>query len=1203
MESAPAPRQHTRLNIMQNDKLQSKVISEHGDNTTKELSENINELTKGHVDNALWDTNVVRLCSQTDPTLGSQLMVFEGYIGHEAARILVDSGSSKNFVAQHFVDSRGFKTSNVEPFSVILANGLKSQVTTTLSNVHLKLGRYRNKVSLDVIPLDYYDAILGTPWLLQSAATMNFSNFTISVEYNGESITLHPGTVTSEDAHLNLITHKQLKRVARKPDAEVFLCAVTTTDDNGVEGLEQAKAILDDFQDVFPEDLPSGLPPDRGIEHQIVTDPTNKPIRRAPYRLSIAEEEEVKARISELLAKGYIRPSCSPWAAPVLFVRKKDSGQGTAGLRFCIDYRGLNSVTQRDEYALPRVEDLVRRLRGATVFSKIDLRSGYYQIKVAEEDVHKTAFTTRYGLYEFLVMPFGLTNAPATFMRAINNVLQDYLDECVVVYVDDILVFSKNVQEHERHLRMILQTLRDHHFFAKLSKCAFFQRKIEFLGFIISGDGIGMAPDKISAILDWPPLGSVKDVRSFLGLTNFYRQFVYRYAHITSPLTDLEKKDVRFEWGHKQQKAFADLKAAITCAPVLTFHDPDKPNIVVADSSDFACGAVLMQQYDDGLHPVAFLSVKLVEAQARYDTREKELLAMKIAAEKWYYMLWNSHEITFYTDHHSLQSVKTATLEQNGPKFTRWVQKITARIGENWIIKYLPGKANVVADALSRRPDHRLCVLTSVSGQSDLLARIREASETVQGSQEINDLLSSNASYNLENKLLYFGSRVYVPTALRALLIQEHHDVGVGGHLGISKTLNYLRRQFFWPAMHKMVTEYVKTCEWCQRVKKSNQAPAGLLQPLPVPQRKWESVSMDFIVGFPTTSNGYDSVLVVVDRLTKFVLFLPTTSTITAHGTAQLFFDRVVTLFGLPQDIVSDRDPKFTSEFWQCLWDRFGTKLSMSTAYHPQTDGQTERINRVLEEMLRSYIKHTPLLWDQYLAVAAFAYNNATQESTGYSPYFLNFGRHPNLPTTVNAAADTPDVEQFVQDLQRCLHHAKACINTAQQKQKRNADKRRRAVSYEEGDEVLLSSKHHPLYPNLPTKLQTPWIGPFKIIRKISDNNYQLDLKSNTYSTFHVSVLRPYHDGSATFPERNKDAEPPPVITRRGQAYYIPEHIVKRQAKGKIPGYMVKWKGYKKPEWMDAKWAKQEISDLVQQFEEDNPQRGGPRRSTRRKVV
>ena len=303
--------------------------------------------------------------------------------------------------------------------------------------------------------------------------------------------------------------------------------------------------LIREFHDVFPEELP-GVPPKREVDLSIEVVQGTNPISRTLYRMAPIELKELKTQLQELLDKGFIRPSVSPWGASVLFVKKKD---GT--LRMCIDYRQINRVTVKNKYPLPRIEDLFHQLRGASVFSKIDLRSGYYQLRVKEVDVPKTAFRTRYGHYEFLVMPFGLTNAPAAFMDLMNRVFRPYLDQFVVVFIDDILVYSKDAQEHEHHLRIVLQTLRENQLFAKLSKCEFWLKEVSFLGHIGSAEGIRVDPVKIEAVVNWKPLRNVTEVRSFLGLVGYYRRFLQGFSVIASSLTRLLQKGVKFEWDDK----------------------------------------------------------------------------------------------------------------------------------------------------------------------------------------------------------------------------------------------------------------------------------------------------------------------------------------------------------------------------------------------------------------------------------------------------------------------------------------------------------------------------------------------------------------------------------------------------------------------------------------------------------------------------
>ena len=322
--------------------------------------------------------------------------------------------------------------------------------------------------------------------------------------------------------------------------------------------------VVREFPDVFPDDLP-GLPPDREIDFQIELAPGTEPILRAPYRMAPAELKELKVQMEEMVNKGFVRPSTSPWGAPVLFVKKKDGS-----MRLCIDYRELNKVTIRNQYPLPRIDDLFDQLQGAKVFSKIDLRSGYHQLRVHDDDVPKTAFRTWYGHFEFLVMPFGLTNAPAAFMDLMNRIFRPYLDQFVIVFIDDILIYSGSEEEHVEHLRIVLQILREHRLYAKLSKCQFWLDSVAFLGHIVSAEGVSVDQQKVEAILNWKPPTSVTEIRSFLGLAGYYRKFVEGFSKIAAPLTRLTRKEEPFLWSEACQQSFDELKRRLTSAPVLT---------------------------------------------------------------------------------------------------------------------------------------------------------------------------------------------------------------------------------------------------------------------------------------------------------------------------------------------------------------------------------------------------------------------------------------------------------------------------------------------------------------------------------------------------------------------------------------------------------------------------------------------------------
>jgi hypothetical protein len=341
--------------------------------------------------------------------------------------------------------------------------------------------------------------------------------------------------------------------------------------------------------DVFPEELP-GMPPEREVEFTIDLAPGTAPIAKRPYRMAAPELVELKKQLDELLQKGYIRPSSSPWGAPVLFVKKKDGN-----MRLCVDYRALNEVNIKNKYPLPQIDDLFDQLKGAKFFSKIDLRSGYYQLKIRPEDVPKT-FVTRYGQYEFMVMPFGLTNAPAYFMNLMNKVFMEELDQFVVVFIDDILVYSRSAEEHEQHLRVVLGKLRSHQLYAKFSKCEFWLQKVSFLGHVLTAEGVAVDPEKVAAVSEWKQPTSVSEIRSFLGLTGYYRRFIEGFSKIARPMTKLLKKDKKFLWTEACERSFRELKERLTTAPVLVLPDIHKDFVIFCDASRQGLGCVLMQE-------------------------------------------------------------------------------------------------------------------------------------------------------------------------------------------------------------------------------------------------------------------------------------------------------------------------------------------------------------------------------------------------------------------------------------------------------------------------------------------------------------------------------------------------------------------------------------------------------------------------------
>jgi hypothetical protein len=466
-----------------------------------------------------------------------------------------------------------------------------------------------------------------------------------------------------------------------------------------------------EYLDVFPEELP-GMPPHREIEFVIDLAPGTAPIAKRPYRMAATELAELKKQLKELEQKGYIKSSSSPWGAPVLFVKKKDGS-----MRLCVDYRALNEVTVKNKYPLPRINDLFDQLKGAKYFSKIDLRSGYYQLRIRHEDVPKTAFMTRYGQHEFTVMPFGLTNAPAYFMNLMNKVFMEELDKFVVIFIDDILVYSRSAEEHGQHLRIVLGKLRDHQLYAKFSKCEFWLQKVSFLGHILTAEGVAIDPEKVTAVVNWKRPTSVTEIRSFQGLAGYYRRFIEGFSKIARSMTILLQKDKKFEWTNACERSFCELKRRLTTAPVLVLSDIHKDFTIYCDTSRQGLGCVLMQEG----RVVAYASRQLETHEQNYPTHDLELAAVVHALKIWrHYLIGNKCEI--YIDHKSLKYIFTQSdlnLRQR-----RWLELIK---DYNLEIHYHPSKANVVADALSRKAYcHHL-----VTQKPELSEEMRELNLTI----------------------------------------------------------------------------------------------------------------------------------------------------------------------------------------------------------------------------------------------------------------------------------------------------------------------------------------------------------------------------------------------------------------------------------------------------------------------------------------
>ena len=1098
------------------------------------------------------------------------LLKFSGAVEHTRARILIDGGASGNFISQAFVQEHHLPTkTSTKNHSVVLADGTEYRIHQYMHNARIKMGRYRDKLDVEVIPLgNNYDLILGMPWLRQFNPRIDFKTLSLAFDHREETILLatnHQESNDQDPTSLHLLSHVQLKRAARK-GASMFLAVISTvaetkdpfTPDQDHPAL--AKLQLE-FADLFRETLPTDLPPKRDIDHKIDLESGVPPPCRQPYRMSPAELDELKKQLQALLDNGHIRPSSSPYGAPVLFVKKKDGS-----MRLCVDYRALNKHTIKNRYPLPRIDELLDRLGNAKIFSKLDLTSGYHQIRIADADIPKTAFRTRYGHFEFVVMPFGLTNAPSTFQALMNSIFHCHLDKFVIVYLDDILIFSETEEDHVEHLRQVLNLLRQHKLYCKLSKCEFFRRRIKFLGHTISDSGIETDQDKITAIQDWPVPKNVKELQSFLGLANYYRRFIKNHSKIVAPLTALTRKDQDYIWTDSQQHAFDAIKQALTTAPVLAAPRDELPYTirVTTDASDYAIGAVLSQGTAHGDQPIAFESRALSSAERNYSTYDKEMLAVIHALKKWRHYV-HGRPCDVYTDHHSIKFFLDQT--RLLPRQSHYVDFLQS-FGSDLTIKYLKGNSNVVADALSRRPDLELNALLSVSADSTWTSDLKQAyaahADLLPEFEEIDGFY-----YKISDDRL--SKRLFIPpvSELRTKVLSSNHDPPFAGHLGIDKTHELVSRHFYWPDMSADVRAYVQSCVSCQRNKATNKRPAGLLQPLPIPEKAWDTVTMDLIVHLPKTKSGFDAIITFVDKFSKMAHFAPTKTTCKARDVADLFLNNVVRLHGVPQTLITDRDPRFTGSFFSSFLDSVGIKSLMSTSFHPETDGQSERANRTIEEMLRAYVNEKHDDWDLHLAPLELAYNNSKQASTRFTPFFMNYGRHPNLPGSLlnPQATNNPTTDDFLGTLAATMAAATQNLQKAVDRQARYANTHRRDLTFNLGDQVWLSTENLKL-PGPARKFQARRLGPYKIIEVRSPVNYVLALPADMriHNVFHVSQLTPYVPSPPEFFSRPH--RPPPVGYARGTPMYNVEAILDRKWDHRPDQrrnewfYFVKWEGY-----------------------------------------
>ena len=1043
---------------------------------------------------------------------------------------------------------------------------------------------------------------------------------------------------TSENSSvpsISFINAAAYARLARLPGNTIFTVTVSNADSAAGRAATaehvDLSAIPEDYheyRDVFSKSKAGTLPPHRPHDLKIELEEGAEPPIGRMYSLSETELVALRKFLDENLNNGFVRPSTSSHGAPILFVKKKDGS-----LRLCVDFRGLNKLSKKDRYPLPLISDLLDSPGKARIYTKIDLRHAYHLVRIREGDEWKTTFRTKYGSFEWMVVPEGLSNAPAAFQRFMNDIFADMLDVCVVVYLDDILIYSADKTTHHKQVKEVLRRLRKHGLYAKPEKCEFDRESVEYLGYILSPAGLTMAGDKIQVIRDWPEPRKVKDVQSFLGFANFYRRFIYNFSDIVVPLTRLTRKNVPFVFGEKQRAAFNLLKDAFSSAPILTHWIPDRPIIVETDASDYALAAILSIQLENGeVHPVAFHSRSFNPTELNYDVHDKELFAIFEAFRIWrHYLDGSAVPVDVVTDHKNLEYF--ATTKVLNRRQARWSEYLCQF---NLVIRFRPGKLGAKPDALTRRWDVyakeggndyakvnpqnfrpvftqeqlsaslRTTSLISAALRGSFVMDVEQLHFDIRAAYDADPLTSgqlpqpSDPKWSSTEGLLLLNNRIYVPDSadLRLRVMKHMHDHPLSGHLGQNKTLELVRREYVWPGMRTFIKDYCNSCTTCKRSKTPRHKPYGLLKQLPIPARPWDSISMDFIEQLPP-SLGYTSILVIIDRLSKQGIFVPTVDTITSAQLAELFVLNVFSKHGVPGHCTSDRGSEFVSHFFRSLGAALDMKLHFTSGYHPQADGQTERVNQTLEQYLRTFCNFQQDNWSSLLPLAEFAYNNAPNETTGVSPFFANKGYHPNLAVFPERDMASARAREYAIDLGELHEDLKENIRHSQQRYQKAADNRRIlpppfAISQYAYVKAKFFQTTRPS-----KKLSEKNLGPYEIIAQPSSDSFTLRLPESmrkVHPVYHVSMLEPHTPSSIP----NRTVEPPPPVEIDGEIEYeiaeILDTKLDRRRRCKLL-YLVRWSGYEgtdeETSWLPA----DELShatELVSDFHKAYPQKPGP---------
>ncbi|GAA5994209.1 hypothetical protein JCM11641_002880 [Rhodosporidiobolus odoratus] len=1117
----------------------------------------------------------------------------------EVGEALADSGCSSIYVSDRMVSKLGLanqKLKRCRTTKLAIKGGAPQDlVISHFVRVPLRVehGYDFGTTLLKVAPLEApYDFILGNPFLHRHRLSIHLhpTPRIVRAAYGNEpeidrlkSVAPHgPATLIDSLPTLPEERRNRLHHASVLARISVLEEEVKSMQEEQEER-KRMQVLKDKMMEEFKDRFPNGIPPlsraeKSSVRHFIkLVDPNRVHNQRgfpSPARWNL----KWKALLDKHVEAGRLRLSQSSYASPSFVQPKKDP---MADPRWLNDYRRLNANTVKDRTPLPVPDEILAQGAQAKYWGKIDMSDAFFQTLVNEDDIPKTAIKTPWGLCEWVVMPQGLCNAPATHQRRMNEALTGQIGRICHAFVDDILIWASSLEEHEKNLREVLSALRRASLYCSPKKTDLVTIDTEFLGHRISRHGIAADPNKIERVVNWTTPTTVKQLRGFLGLVQYMRKFIVGLAQHTALLTPLTQKalgDITGLWGEKEQRAFEEIRRVVTSLPVLRPVDHSEgaePIWIMTDASNVGVGAVLLQGADwKTAHPCSYYSRQYIPAERNYPTHEQEILAIVAALKAWRIELLGE-KLTVLTDHDTLRHFRTQP--DLSKRQARWSETLADYDFETI---YVPGERNTVADGLSRFPcaedqkEPGLAVMgvSEVSLSKAVLDSIRVGYTKDSECERMAAVGKTSTLFREEEGLLYTDDgRLVVPmhAKLRETLRHDAHDAA--GHLGALKTYEALSRSFYWPGMSREVKRYCKSCDLCQRMKADTQKSQGAPHPLPVPPSLFTDVALDFVGPLPK-SHGHDYLLTISDRLSGYVRLIPCSTKDDARTVASLFFEHWVCLIGQPARIVSDRDRLCTSRFWKSLQRVMGTKLQMSTSFHPETDGRSERTNKTVVQVLRGMVSRRQTVWASHLALTEYSLNCAVNVSTGKAPFELVLGFVPRILPIPGNFETVPSVEEVTSGRAAALKEAQDVLRWAKTQQaEQSASRRRKEDTFAVGDLVLVSSRDRRRLFKASgdkslrsAKLFPRYDGPYPVVTAFPDQSlYHLQLGPDDHSfpKFHISKLRRYvpNDDDA-YPNRTPPR--PEAIKVDGVEEYVVEKVVdERKRRGKWE-FLVKWEGY-----------------------------------------